>query len=39
MADILFDWFGFVQTSKIVVHSSYAKHLNPNKINRRSAVL
>ena len=37
-ADHLFDWLGFDQTSKVVVHSTEAKQLNTNKINRRSAV-
>ena len=37
-ADLLFDWFGFNQTSKTVVHSTWAKQLNPNKITRRSVV-
>ena len=37
-ADLLFDWFGFDQTSKIVVHSTEAKQLIPNKINRGSYV-
>ena len=31
MADLLFDWFGFDQTSKTVVHSTFAKQLNPKK--------
>ena len=35
--DLLFDWLGFDQTCKIVVHSTKAKKLNPNKLNRRSA--
>ena len=36
-ADLLFDWFGFDQTMKTVVHSTLAKQqLNPNnKINRK----
>ena len=38
MADHLFDWFGFDQTSKAVDHSIIAKLLNSNKINRRSSV-
>ena len=38
MADILFDWFGFDQTGKIVVHSTLAMQLNPKKITRRSDV-
>ena len=38
MAHLLFDWFGFDQTSKTVVHSTEAKQLNPSKINRRSAI-
>ena len=38
MADLLFDWFRFDQTSKDVANSLKAKLLNPNKINRRSAV-
>ena len=38
MADLLFDWFGFNQTSKAYQNSTKAKQLNPNKINRRSAV-
>ena len=38
MADLLFDCFGFDQTSKTVVHSTSAKQLNPNKINIRSVV-
>ena len=33
-ADLLFDWFGFGQTS----NSTKAKQLNPNLSNRRSAV-
>ena len=35
---VVFDWFGFGQTSKTVVHSTYTKHLCPNKTNRWSAV-
>ena len=35
-ADLLIDWFGFDQSSK--ANSTQAKQLNPNKINRRSAV-
>ena len=38
MADLLFDWFGFDQTIKLVVHSTYPKQLNPNKINKRSVL-
>ena len=38
MADPLFNWFGFDQTSKAVSISTYAKQLNPNKINKRSAI-
>ena len=38
MADLLFDWFGFDQTSQTVVHSMQAKQWNPNKINRSSNV-
>ena len=38
MADFLFDWFGFDQTSKAVANLTKAKQLNPKKINRRSAV-
>ena len=34
MADLLFDWFGFDQTSKAVGNSSQAKQPNPIKINR-----
>ena len=34
MADILFDWFGFNQTSKADDNSTEAKQLNFNKINR-----
>ena len=30
-ADILFDWFGFDQTSKYVANTTYAKQLNPKK--------
>ena len=37
MADLLFDWFGYDQTSKTVVLSTKAKQVNPYKINRRSA--
>ena len=37
-AELLFDLFGFDQTSKTVIHSTLAKQLNPNKINRRSAI-
>ena len=37
MVDLLFDRFGFDQTNKAVANSTYAKQLNPNKINRRSA--
>ena len=35
-ADLLFDWFGFIQTSKADGESTEAKQLNPNKINRSS---
>ena len=38
MAGLLFDWFGFNQPNKSVANSTYAKQLNPNKINRRSDV-
>ena len=38
MADLLFDWFGFDQTSKADSNSTQAKQLNPNKISKRSAV-
>ena len=39
MAVLLFDRFGFDQTSKAVANSTSAKQpKNPNKINRRSAV-
>ena len=38
MADLLFEWFGFDQTSKTVVHAAKAKQLNPNKHIRKSAV-
>ena len=38
-ADLLFDWFGFDQTSKTVVNATVAKQLNPIKINRRSSVI
>ena len=38
-SDLLSDWFGFDQTSKTVVCATEAKQLNPNKINRRSAVI
>ena len=38
MTDLLFDWFGFDQTSQTVVHSMQAKQWNPNKINRSSNV-
>ena len=31
-ADLLFDWFGFDQTSKAVANSTKARQLNPNKI-------
>ena len=34
MADLLFDWFGFDQTSKYVI----ARQLNPNKIDMWSTV-
>ena len=34
----LCDSFGFEQTSKTVSNSTLAKQLNPNKINRRSAL-
>ena len=34
MADLLFDWFGFDQTSKADAYSTKAKQLNPNKIYR-----
>ena len=37
MIDLLFDRFGFDQTSKTVVNSTKAKQLNPDK-NRRSVV-
>ena len=37
-ADFQFDWFGFDQKRKTVANSTYAKLLNPNKINRRSAI-
>ena len=36
-ADLLFDWFGFDQTSKYVVDTQ-ANQLNQNHSNRRSAV-
>ena len=39
MSELLFDGFGFDQTSKTVLYSSKGKQLNPNKMNRRSAVL
>ena len=39
MADLLFDRFGFDQTSKAIVHSTKPKHLNTNKRNRWPAVL
>ena len=35
---LLFDWLGFDQTSKAAANSTYAKQLNPNEINKRSAV-
>ena len=35
MADLLFDWFGFDQTSKTVVHLTEAKQLNPSNISNR----
>ena len=38
MADILFGWFGFNQTSKADDNSTEAKQLNFNKINRRPAI-
>ena len=38
MAYLLFDWFGFNQTSKADTNCCEAKQLNPNNINRRSAV-
>ena len=31
MADLVFDWFGFDQTSKVVVDSTNANQLNLNK--------
>ena len=37
-ADLLLDWLSVDTTSKSVVHSTSAKQLNSNKINRRSAV-
>ena len=36
MADLLFDWFRFQQTSKTVNPSTKAKQLIASKINRRS---
>ena len=30
-----FDWFGFDHATKAAANSTLAKHLNPNKINRR----
>ena len=36
--DLQFDWYGFDPTCKTVFHSTYAKQLNPNKIDRRSVV-
>ena len=33
-ADIMFDCFGFDQTSKAVANSTEVKQLNPSKINR-----
>ena len=33
MPDLLFDWFGFDQTSKTVLKSTSGKQQNPNKIN------
>ena len=36
--DLLYDLFGIDQTSKIVVHSTKAKQLIANNLNRRSAV-
>ena len=38
MADLVFDWFGFDQTSKADTNSTKAKLLNPKKLNMRSAV-
>ena len=38
MADLLFDWLEFDQTSETVLHSTKAKQLNPNKLNKRSAI-
>ena len=35
MADLLFDWLEFDQTSETVLHSTKAKQLNPNKLNKR----
>ena len=35
---LLFDWYGFVQTSKALANSTQAKQLSANKINCRSAV-
>ena len=35
---LLFDWFGFGRTSKSVVNLAFAKQLNPNQSNRRSAL-
>ena len=37
-ADLLFDWFGFDQTSKADANSTKAKQLKPNKIYKRSAI-
>ena len=36
--DLLFDWFGFDQTSKADANSTSVKQLNQNKTSRRSAV-
>ena len=33
-ADLLFDWFGFDQSSKADANSTKAQQLNPTKINK-----
>ena len=38
MANLLFDWFGFDQTSKADANSTSEKQPNPNKIHRKLAV-
>ena len=38
MADFLFDWFGFGQTSQSADSFKTTKQLNPNQSNKSSAV-